>query len=409
MSNSPGEPEQSIGPLQETCDEPRPKEPPLRAFVFLAHGFGARDWTLRWAKGNIPGLNERLPYGYYRAANANCIVKYSEDADEGRLTALLRRMLRKILGCDLIHAWRNRKALLRADVVWAHTELEYLAVLAFWQWRKRAARPKLIAHSVWIFDRWKGFSATKRWLYRRLMNEADILTVLSPDSYKVATALFPQVRTELIPFGSNLDLMIPPSCRAAHSPVHIVALGNDMHRDWATLLSASRQCPDCIINIVSQKIDWRMVGHARNIRVTVATSLAEVVELYSWADIAVVPLKHNLHVSGITVICEAVLRGVPVVCTDTGGLRAYFAEGEVRYVPLHDPPALCRALRELAKNDRERFAMAERAQARMRSADLSSRAFATRHYEISRELLRQPANSKPEQVYDATSSGHWQR
>jgi glycosyltransferase involved in cell wall biosynthesis len=270
-------------------------------------------------------------------------------------------------------------------------------------------RPKLIAHSVWIFDRWKGFSAAKRWLYRRLMNEADILTVLSPDSYKVATALFPQVRTELIPFGSNLDLMIPPSCRAAHSPVHIVALGNDMHRDWATLLSASRQYPDCIINIVSKKINWRMVRHARNISVTAATSYAEVVELYSWADIAIVPLKHNLHVSGITVICEAVLRGVPVVCTDTGGLRAYFAEGEVRYVPLHDPPALCRALRELAKNDRERFAMAERAQARMRSADLSSRAFANRHYEISRELLRQPANSDPGQVYHTTSSGHWQR
>jgi len=36
-----------------------------------------------------------------------------------------------------------------------------------------------------------------------------------------------------------------------------------------------------------------------------------------------VPLLPNLHASGITVIQEAVLAGVPVVATDTGGLDGH--------------------------------------------------------------------------------------
>ena len=75
------------------------------------------------------------------------------------------------------------------------------------------------------------------------------------------------------------------------------------------------------------------------------------------------------------------------MCTDTGGLRGYFSEEDVRYVAPRDPIALRRALEELAEDDQMRFAMAKRAQARMLSSDLSSRSFARRHYEISRELV----------------------
>ncbi len=38
----------------------------------------------------------------------------------------------------------------------------------------------------------------------------------------------------------------------------------------------------------------------------------------------VVPLKPNKHASGITVMEEAALHGLPMVVTDTGGLKAYF-------------------------------------------------------------------------------------
>jgi glycosyltransferase involved in cell wall biosynthesis len=371
-------------------------ERPLRVFVFLGHGFGARQWTERWSKGEIPGLNERLPYGYHHAAGKNCIVEYSEDANENRLTELARRGVRRLLGCDLVHAWRNRKALFAADVVWTHTELEHLAVLALWQCRRRERRPRLIAQSVWLFDRWYRFSAPTRWIYRYLLSQADVLTVLSPENFKIARELLPQLRSEFIRFGVNSDAMVAPIRRATHRPARLVALGNDMHRDWETLIAAVEPWSGCRVRIGSKTIDRRLTNHAHNIEVMAPGSDREVAELYAWADLAVVPLKPNLHASGLTVIFEAVLHGLPVVCTDTGGVRGYFSDEDVRYVPPQDPVAVRRALQELAADDNMRLAMAKRAQARMLSSDLSSRSFARRHYEISRQLVEDAAD-KPAQ------------
>ena len=356
-------------------------------FVFLAHGFGGQRWTERWTKGDISGFHERLPYGYYHAANKDCAVEYSQDTHENRLTELARRSVRRLLGFDLVHAWRNRKALFEAEVVWTHTELEYLAVLTLWQCRRRDRRPKLIAENVWLFDKWQRFSAPKRCLYRRLISQADVLTSLSPENLKISRELFPQSRSEFIRFGINSDTMVSPVQHAAHHPVHIAALGNDMHRDWETLIAVAEQWSGCRLRIGSKSINHRLTDYVHNIEVITPSLDREVAELYSWADIVVVPLKPNLHASGITVIYEAVLRGVPVVCTDTGGLTAYFSPQEVRYVPPRDPIALRRALEELAEDDQMRFAMAKRAQARILSSDLSSRSFARRHYEMSRELV----------------------
>jgi glycosyltransferase involved in cell wall biosynthesis len=109
--------------------------------------------------------------------------------------------------------------------------------------------------------------------------------------------------------------------------------------------------------------------------------------LYDWADIVVVSLKPNLHASGITVITEAVLMGVPVVCTDTGGLRTYFSDDEIMYVPPNDAVAMRRAITQLAADDALGLTMARKAQERVVKDDLSTRARAKRMAELSRELL----------------------
>ena len=280
-------------------------ERPLRVFVFLGHGFGALRWTERWTKGEIPGLNERLPYGYHHAAGKDCIVEYSEDANENRLTELARRGMRRLLGCDLVHAWRNRKALFAADVVWTHTEQEHLAVLALWQCRRRQRRPKLIAQSVWLFDRWNCFSAPRRWLYRHLLNQADVLTVQSPENLKAARELFPQMRSEFMRFGVSSDATVAPVQRAAHRPVRLVALGNDMHRDWETLIAAAESWSGCRLRIGSKNIDRRLTDYAHNIEVIAPSSRSEIAELYAWADLAVVRsqaesarIRHNSDFRG---------------------------------------------------------------------------------------------------------------
>jgi glycosyltransferase involved in cell wall biosynthesis len=116
--------------------------------------------------------------------------------------------------------------------------------------------------------------------------------------------------------------------------------------------------------------------------------------LYDWADVVVVSLKPNLHISGITVITEAVLTGVPLVCTDTGGLRSYFSDDEIMYVPPNDPDAMRRAIVQLAADDGLRLSLARKAQERLLKDDLSTRARARRMAELSRELLAEPSDAE---------------
>jgi hypothetical protein len=65
---------------------------------------------------------------------------------------LLRRALKAVLGFDVIHTWRNRAEMLRSDVIWTHTEQEWLsaALMLLLSGRKAGAdsSPLLLAQSV---------------------------------------------------------------------------------------------------------------------------------------------------------------------------------------------------------------------------------------------------------------------
>lgn len=366
---------------------------PMRVFVLLAHGFGARRWAERWARGEIPGINERLPYGYFHCASDRCEVEYSEDASEYQPTRFARMCMRRLLGFDLIHAWRNRAGISAADVVWTHTEFEYLALLLLFRLGlARTRRPKLIAQSVWLFDRWRELSRLKRWTYSRLIEQADILTVLSPDNLHAIRELFPNKMCEFVPFGIDTSKMRPARRKRIERPVRLLSLGNDMHRDWGVLVEAFGGWSECHVRIGVQNV--ARLGRATcgfsNVEILKPVSAAEVECLYEWADIVVVPLKRNFHVSGITVVTEAMLFGVPVICTDTGGLRGYFSDEEVRYVPIGEPESLRAAIEELLRDDDLRFSIVKQAQARIVNSNRNSRAFAYRHYELSRLLLGRP-------------------
>lgn len=359
----------------------------VRVFVHLVHGFGAKRWSEAWARGELPGILDRLPYGYYHAADDHYDVQYSEDGYESRATRFVRLALRRALGFDLLHAWRNRVGLCGADIVWTHTELEHLAVLCLWRLTSPAPRPRLIAQSVWLYDRWNSFSAPKRWLYKALLAQADILTVLSPDNLIKARELFPDTPVEFVRFGIDSGSIVPAVRRIRHRPFRVLSLGRDMHRDWNTLIEAIRPCDDCHLRIASTQNAPRFGSTSGNIELVRPTTSREVFDLYAWADIVALPLRANLHASGITVLAEAALSGVPVIASDTGGLRSYFSNREVRYVPVGDSLAMRKAIRDLADDDNLRFQLARAAQERILSDDLSSKAYARRHRDISARLL----------------------
>jgi glycosyltransferase involved in cell wall biosynthesis len=359
----------------------------IKVFVHLVHGFGARRWSEAWAKGKMPGILDKLPYGYYHAADDQYDIRYSEDANESRATRFVRLALRRALGFDLWHAWRNRVGLHEADIVWTHTELEHLGVLLLWCYTNPVSRPRLIAQSVWLYDRWNDFSAPKRWLYKTLLAKADMLTVLSPENLVRARELFPDKPAEFVRFGIDSGAITPAVKRSRHKPLRVLSLGRDMHRDWDTLIQAIKPCGDWHLRIAATQNAPRLAAEPGKIELIKATTAREVFDLYAWADIVVLPLRANMHASGITVLAEAALSGVPVVATDTGGLRSYFSGREVKYVPVGDFLALRHAIRALADDDDLRFRLACAAQERILSDDLSSRSYAMRHRELSDRLL----------------------
>jgi glycosyltransferase involved in cell wall biosynthesis len=360
----------------------------IDAFVLVARGFGGDAWNERWRNGQLLGLNEPYAYGYRHAEDAGLRVIYSEDRPEGAVGRILRLGWRWLLGFDLVHAWRNRRAFFAADAVWTHTESQSLAAAALcllFPWRKR---PKLILQSVWLMDRWPDLGRLKKRLYRGLMARADLLSFHSPLNLDRARRVFPEKRCELILFGISTDLIREPVSRDRPSgPFRLLALGNDRHRDWPTLVSAVRGLTGVELRIVSSACPPQLLEDAQNIRIVRPVSNAELLDLYAWTDAVVVPLVDNCHASGTTVLQEAVLMGKPVVVSDAGGLRAYFDNDSVVYVPPQDAAALQGAIMALAEEPDAARQRACTAQAHMRNAGISARDFALRHAVWTRELL----------------------
>jgi glycosyltransferase involved in cell wall biosynthesis len=359
----------------------------VRVFVHLAFGFGGDSWNLRWKQGKILGINEPFPYGYYRADAMGCAVTYSRDQQEAAPKKFFRLAARAILGFDLVHAWRNFENMRRADVVWTHTESQYLAILLLLQFAGGRRRPKLIAQSIWLFDRWQKFPGLQKRLFSWLIGKVDILTVHSPENLAIARRMFPNVPSELVLFGIAADKIVPPRSPTSTTNLNIVSLGNDEHRDWDLLIKAVGARPEWTLKIASQKVTPASIGTAINVQIAKVQNNDELFALYQWADVLVLAIKPNLHASGITVIQEAALQGVPVICSDTGGLRAYFGGDEIRFVAPLDAAALRKAIDDLAGDPGLRLDLARKAQARMGPRDLSSEAFTRRHVEISGSLL----------------------
>lgn len=367
-------------PLGRSSDAERP----IKVFAHLAADKDVTAWQDAWRNRTLVGVNDDTPYGYGRAARMGCEVDFSRTVREGLPAKFVRLALRVLTGFDLLHALRQRRALLDADVVWTHTESQYLAVAAVAAFARR--RPKILGQSVWLFDRWQGLNPLHKWLYRRLIRHVDVLTVLSTENLAVAQKLFPDKQVHYVPFGIPSEQAIGPVVRR-HRPFRILALGNDRHRDWKGFAAALDGLPDASAVILSGSAPRSLMKGRPNLQITRARTNPELAEHFAQASVVCVPLKPNWHASGITVIEEAVLAGVPVVATATGGLGSYFGSDCVRYVVPNDPEALRKALQEVASDPEGAHELAVKAQRHLREADIGAESYIRRHVELSREML----------------------
>lgn len=371
--------------MSESSVEQRQSSAKLNVFVHLAENKDAERWKAGWTAGSLVGINDDTPYGYGRATYLGCNVTFSRAYRETILGRLVRYGTRLVLGFDFVHAWRQRHELRRADVIWTHTESQYLAVAAVMS--ITGIRTKLIGQTVWLFDHWRQLSWPKRRLYAALIRRVNVLTFLSPANMRIAKRVFPDADVRFVPFGIPAENKIAPR-RRVDDPFQILAVGSDRHRDWKTLVEVVKQHPDFFLTILSGTVPKRLVAGIPNVEVRLAKSTRELLSAFDRANVVCVPLQDNLHASGITVIEEAVLAGLPVLASNTGGLRHYFSGDEIRYVPPGDQTALVQALTDIRQNPEDARQRAVRAQARMGREGLGADDYIRRHVRISHEILR---------------------
>jgi hypothetical protein len=138
--------------VSATSNSVPPAGGPIRVFIHLAHNKNAEEWRDAKRSGRLVGFNEETPYCYGRAERMGCQIVYSR-ADRERLPRkIVRLAVRAVTGFDFVHAWRMRKSLTNADIVWTHTESQYLAVAAVLM--MTGARAKLLGQTVWLIDNW---------------------------------------------------------------------------------------------------------------------------------------------------------------------------------------------------------------------------------------------------------------
>lgn len=359
----------------------------ISVFVHLAQNKDVNVWREAWAAGKLVGINDETPYGYGRANAMGCIINFSKNHSTNLSTKLLRVVLRGILGFDIVHAWHQRREFGRSDIIWTHTESQFLAAAAILLLTRQ--RTKLLGQVVWLMDKWDRLSIFHKWLYRHLIARTTIMTFLSPDNHRAASLLFPKSIVKVVPFGIPTESTKPVKFFSGKT-LNILALGNDMHRDWKTLVNAVAGDAQMRLTILSGSAPRHLMKYGNNIEIRAAKSNVELYREFENADIICVPLKSNLHASGITVIQEAILYGIPVVATATGGLDLYFSQNEISYVPVGDIAALKTALHSVIDDPTAAKNRAVAAQMLMSdSKNYGAQAYIEHHVLISRQLLNQ--------------------
>lgn len=184
--------------------------------------------------------------------------------------------------------------------------------------------------------------------------------------YVEKVIVFGQVQLDYLreQYGDRIDAVFVPHrldtdffCPGVASPrfttggPYILAVGDDISRDFNTLLRATQLCR------AAGRRDFRCLIKTR---LPVAADIADVDilgsrlswvdlrDLYRGARLVVLPLKDTLHAGGINALLEGMAVGRPVVVSGSQGIRDYVKHEETALlVPPGDADALAGAMMHL--------------------------------------------------------------
>ncbi len=131
---------------------------------------------------------------------------------------------------------------------------------------------------------------------------------------------------------------------------YVFAVGNDVGRDFETLVEACRGLPAQVVIHTKRKIQQPLPPN-----VTVRSdwvSFSGLRALYAGARLVVMPLHDTVHASGINSLLEAMAMGRHVIVSASRGVRDYVRDGATAtVVPTGDAAALHQAMRRHLADD----------------------------------------------------------
>jgi len=234
----------------------------------------------------------------------------------------------------------------RADVVVA-TTTETAVALAWWRWRRTLETPLVGIVAGLLNDPWgRVRRATTLPLLLRMH-----AMLYGPGEAPGLDALDPGLagRVHVNRFGVDTAFWSP----GAAKPAGVLAIGNDGHRDWATLVAAAPRIDSDLTVLTGhpapsrlpENVRWQPADWHRRL-----LSDADVRDAFRTAAAVVVPVKDVPQPSGQSVTLQASACARPVVLTRTRGLwdADTLRDGKnVLLVPPGDPEALAEAVGRL--------------------------------------------------------------
>lgn len=350
----------------------------IKVYAHIFEGKGIEEYQERYRRGLE--VNE-TPYAFHLAEEFDAEIEFSSDGKKG----ILGKIIKKMTGLDIAHAYHNVAKIKRSDAVWAMTENESLAV-AMLMMLGLAPRKPIVSSSVWMVNEWAGISPLKKTLFRRLSKYVPVMTVQSEKCLPVGRAAFPGSEVELMYFGVNTEVFTWTPAELEPEPKKIVVFsaGNDRTRDWKTAIDAFGGDDRFELRIWCHWLDRALVEGKDNIVLLENLSTKEFVEEIKQATFCLISMKENIF-SGLTFALNAASIGRPVICSDTGGVPTYFSYDQAFYVPVGNAAAM----RDAALNatSQQRYEKAADAQKVFVERGYSAKAMAGYYARTTRRLL----------------------
>ena len=323
------------------------EEVTLRLHIEFVHTLDPAEWQRKHAAGLVPNPLHPLPYGINRLLDQGFELKVRAANHSWLIERALGGVARRLSGgFEVVDAARDRwRRSCDLAVCWC----ERMGVPA-------AARsvvpgePRVAMGTLWMTDPNAELSPLNakfaRWAVRQVVsvwaNSWDQLDVLAGTGV-------PRSRLHLL-HTPDADFWYGES--EAPEPGLVLSVGNDRHRDHEFLVDAigrlNKSFPASRLKFVTHHpvVVPEELGVKHE-----SVSHSELRRLYGRAAVVAVALKPNLHISGATVILEAMACERPVVVTATPGYEEYVAHGETGLlVPPGDEEAFAAAVRELLED-----------------------------------------------------------